>query len=308
MVALNPQAIKQGAVISWRWLIKAAPTLGVIFGVCLMGGGAVKTGIETPKMKLKLDELDEDDDISHNDYLKTKATIMVYHLGLPAFMLLAGAAMILFGYKIKYAQAAVATAALAMKTDEADKLEQKILEKYGPKEYEKIKDDIAKDDVKDHPVNYSTVINTGRGNMLCYDPVGHDYFWSDLEFIRKMETQANSEMTRTRWKIRKSALSYDDWREYLELPPLDGTYDDNGETRVGCELAIGKDIGWINRPIELRITALLLPDNTPCHVIGFTSSGGPKWHMNVSDSHGEDLVYDGYNYEDDETDMPSRGR
>ena len=307
MFSVNPTVIKNGLSISWKWLIKAAPTIGVIFGVGLMGGAAVKTGIETPKMKPKLDDLADDPDLSHKEYLKKKASILVYHLGLPTFMLLSGAAMILFSYKIKYAQAAMATAALAMKSDEAEKLEKKIIEKYGDKEYEKIKDDLAKDEVKTNPVNYSTVINTGRGNMLFYDSVGRDYFWSDMSYIQKMEQQANEEMVNTRWGMQKASCSYDTWREYLDLPPLDGTYEERGEVRKGCNLAIGKNIGWLNRPIKTRITVMLLSDNTPCHVLGYARDGGPKWHPNVDDSNGEDASRADWEMNDDETDMPWRG-
>lgn len=307
MFSVNPTVIKNGLSISWKWLIKAAPTIGVIFGVGMMAGAAVKTGVETPKMKPKLDELNDNPDLSHKEYLKKKAYVLVYHLGLPAFMLLGGASMILFSYKIKYAQAAMATAALAMKTDEAEKFEQKIIEKYGEKDYEKIKDDLAKDEVKAHPVNYSTVYNTGHGNTLFYDPIGHGYFWSDQDYILKQEQKANNEMVHVRWGMRKASMSYDTWREYLDLPPLDGTYEDHGETRTACDLAIGKDIGWLNRPIETRITVMLLPDHTPCHILGYTRTGGPTLHPNIDDSNGEDASRADWEMDDDETDMRTRG-
>lgn len=304
MVPLNLKTIQATAKLTGKALVKAAPTIGVIFGTGLMAGGAVKTGIETPKMVTELAALDAKEGLSHKEYLTEKVKILVKHLGIPAVMVIGGSTMIFGGYKIKYAQATIATAALASKTEEAEKLEKKFIERYGPKEYEKMKDEIAKDDVKSHPVNYATVINTGHGNTLCYDPILHDYYWSDLDFIRKMTEKLNLEMTHTRWGMRKSAVSYDTWREYLDLPASDEHI--NADDALPNGVQIGKDFGWFNCPIELKITAIQLSDDSVAHVIGFTKSGAPKWHLNLEDSNGEDAQRLDYELDDDETDMKWR--
>ena len=297
------QAIKTGFQISSKALIKAAPTIGVIFGTGLMVGATVKTGLEAPKLKDELDELEIQTDISHKEYLRKKTRILLYHLGWPAVMTIGGLLMIFSGYKIKYTQAAIATAALASKTEEAEKLEKKIIEKYGPKEYEKIKDEMAKDEVKAHPIDYATVINTGHGNMLCWDPIVHDYYWSDLDYIRKMAEQANKEMTKTRWGMHKSAMNYNTWREYLDLPACN--YHSCMDKPAG-NIDIGKDYGWFNSYIELKITAILLPDDSIVHVIGFTISGAPRYRLNLEDEDGADADNPMYDYDDDSTDMRYR--
>ena len=304
MVQLTPQAIKAGLQISGKWLVKAAPTLGVIVGTGLMAGATIKTGIETPKMKEKLDELKEDESLSHGDYFKKKTMIFAYHLGWPAVMMLLGMLMIFGGYKIKYTQAAIATAALASKTEEAEKLEKKFIEKYGDKEYEKMKDEIAQDEVKAYPVDYSTVIHTGHGNTLCFDPIIHDYYWSDLDYIRKTVWSLNDDIVKMHKNFKKSTKSYNTFRECLDLPASNES--PNLDHELSC-VNIGKDIGWYNSLIELKITVMLLPDDTPCHIIGFTRSGAPKWHLNVDDSDGEDADRLDYDLDDDETDMKWRG-
>lgn len=300
MVPLNAQAIKTGFQVASKFMIKAAPTIGVIFGTGLMVGATVKTGLEAPKLKDELDSLEIQTDISHKEYLKRKFRIFVYHLGWPAVMTIAGMAMIFSGYKIKYTQAAIATAALATKTEEAEKLEKKIIEKYGPGEYEKIKDEITKDDVAAHPIDYATIINTGHGNMLCWDPIFHDYYWSDLDYIRKMANQANMEMTKTRWGMHKSAMNYNTWREYMDLP-ASNEHMCADKPVTGVDL--GKDIGWFNSPIELKITVILLPDDSVVHVIGFTVAGAPRYRMNLEDEDGADADNPMYDYDDDSTDL-----
>jgi len=296
-------AIKQGFTVTSKALIKAAPTLGVIFGVGLMGAGAVKTGIETPKMVEELKVLDAKEGLTHKEYLKQKAFILAKHLGMPVLMEAGGAAMIFSGYKLKYTQAAIATAALASKTEEADKLEQKVIEKYGPKEYEKMKDEIAKDDVKAHPINYATVINTGHGNTLCYDPIFHDYYWSDLDYIRRMADSLNKDMAQSWKRLSKSAVNYNTWRSYLDLPASNEN-ENSAIDSVVTDVDLGKDLGWYNNPIQIVFTVMLLSDDTPCHIVGFAKDGGPKWNLNLEDHDKEsfDAVID----TDDETDMPWR--
>jgi len=304
-MVVNPTVIKNGLSVSWKWLIKAAPTIGVILGVGMMGGGAVKTGIETPKMKEKLDELNEDPDLTPNEYLKKKLKILAYHLGLPVFLELCGAGMILGGYKIKWTQAALATTALAAKTEDMEKLEQKVISKYGDKEYGKIREEIAKDDIQKHPVNFSTIINTGHGNTLCYDPIVHDYYLSDLDFIRKMADQLNKEATMTRWGAKKSAISYNDWRDVLDLPECSSVIE-NGRAKEISKIDIGKDLGWFNKPIELEFTVGRLSDDTVYHIVGFTRKSQPQWNIGIADHNREDITHEGYDYDDDETDLPWR--
>lgn len=301
-MVVNPQTIKTGFNIALKSLVKAAPTISVIFGVFLMAGSTVKTGIEAPKLKKVLDELNDDDTLSHNEYLKKKLNILLYHLGLPAIMMFGGAGFIFGGYKIKCTQYALSMAALASQTDNAEKLEKKIIEKYGNKEYEKIQDDLAKDEVRTHPVNYSTVINTGRGNVLCYDPILHDYYWSDLDFIKRVADNLNSESADLWRKHSRSAISYDRWRYELELPYSNENEFSEKETLT--DIQVGKHLGWYDSPIHVKITVMLLPDNTPCHIIGFARDGGPKWHLNIEDK--DRVEYGGIDDTDDETDMPWR--
>lgn len=303
MVPLNMQTLRTGFKLGWKQLIKMAPTLGVIFGVGLMTAATVKTGFETPKLRDELEELEDEEDISHDEYLKAKFRIFLYHLGLPALMLVSGGAMIFGGYKIKYTQAAIATAALASQTEEAEKLEKKFIEKYGKREYEKMQDEITKEDVMSHPIDFATVINTGHGNMLCWDPIIHDYYWSDLDYIRKQAENANREMTRTRWGMHNSAMNYNTWREYLDLPACNEHFQ---EDRPVTNVDLGKDLGWFNNPIELKFTVILLPNDIHVHVIGFTKAGSPKWRLNIEDENGDDASNPFYNGDDDETDMKYR--
>lgn len=296
---VNMKTVTNGARIVANAVSQHSPTILTVVGVCCMIGAVAATIVEAPKAKNELDEIEEDDELTHKEYINRKTRIILYHYWKTAALTVGGAGIIFWGHKISLGRTAAALAAYQMSKDDLKKLEDKVIETDGEKHFNKIKDDINKDNINAHPVNYSTVINTGRGNTLCYDPIAHDYFWSDLDYIDKMARLANEEMTKTRWGMCKSAMSYDSWREYLDLPPLDGNVDEHNVAP-----AIGKDLGWFNTPIELYKTCMPLADNTVVHVIGFTKSGRPKWFPNIDDRNGEDISDP--NYTDDETDMPWR--
>lgn len=272
------KTIKNGIRVVSKFASENSPTILTVIGVSLMIGGVVATIIEAPKAKDDLDILEEDDELSHKVYLKEKTRIIASHYWKTASMTIGGAGLIFWGHKINLGRTAAALAAYQMSKDDLEKLKDKIIETDGEKHFNKLDEAITKDEVKRNPFNSATVINTGHGNTLFYDPIGRDYFLSDMEFIRQMRDEANLDMAKTQRQLRKAALSYDDWREYIGLPALDGIVDGK---KMG--FPIGKDLGWLNRNIELKITCTMLPDDTVCHIMGFTKYGGPEWYANIGD-------------------------
>lgn len=275
---MNFSKIKNGMRIISKFASQHSPTILTVIGVGLMIGGVAITIVEAPKAKSDLDILEEDDELTHKEYVKEKARVIAQHYWKTATMTLGGAGIIFWGHKISLGRTAAALAAYQMSKDDLEKLKDKIVETDGEKHLNKLEEAITKDEVKRNPFNSATVINTGHGNTLFYDPIGRDYFLSDLEFIRQMRDEANLDMAKTQRSCRKASLSYDGWREYIGLPALDGIVDGK---KLGP--AIGKDLGWLNRNIELKITCTMLPDDTVCHIMGFTKYGGPEWYANIGD-------------------------
>jgi hypothetical protein len=61
----------------------------------------------------------------------------------------------------------------------------KTAEKVGPKKAQEIKDDVAAEMVKRHPIRSTEVIMTGGGQVPFYDRWSGRYFYSDIESVRK---------------------------------------------------------------------------------------------------------------------------
>ena len=67
----------------------------------------------------------------------------------------------------------------------------KVIEMFGEKKNEAVKDAVAKDKVEKNPVVTREVIITEKGNTLCYDAISGRYFKSDIEKIKKAECELN---------------------------------------------------------------------------------------------------------------------
>ena len=126
----------------------------------------------------------------------------------------------------------------------------KVIEMFGEKKNEAVKDAVAKDKVEKNPVVTREVIITEKGNTLCYDAISGRYFKSDIEKIKKAECELNRQM------LDDMSVSLNDF--YYEIG-LDSV-------KLGDELGWNVDSGYI----DLSFSSQLASDGTPCLVIDYT--------------------------------------
>lgn len=126
----------------------------------------------------------------------------------------------------------------------------KVIEMFGEKKNEAMKDAVAKDKVEKNPVVTREVIITEKGNTLCYDAISGRYFKSDIEKIKKAECELNRQM------LDDMYVSLNDF--YYEIG-LDSV-------KLGDELGWNVDSGYI----DLSFSSQLASDGTPCLVIDYS--------------------------------------
>ena len=126
----------------------------------------------------------------------------------------------------------------------------KVIEMFGEKKNEAVKDAVAKDKVEKNPVVTREVIITEKGNTLCYDAISGRYFKSDIEKIKKAECELNRQM------LDDMYVSLNDF--YYEIG-LDSV-------KLGNELGWNVDSGYI----DLSFSSQLASDGTPCLVIDYS--------------------------------------
>ena len=126
----------------------------------------------------------------------------------------------------------------------------KVIDMFGEKKNEAVKDAVAKDKVEKNPVVTREVIITEKGNTLCYDAISGRYFKSDIEKIKKAECELNRQM------LDDMYVSLNDF--YYEIG-LDSV-------KLGDELGWNVDSGYI----DLSFSSQLARDGTPCLVIDYS--------------------------------------
>jgi hypothetical protein len=125
----------------------------------------------------------------------------------------------------------------------------KVLERLGEKQSEKIRDEIAQDRVNDSAEKASNVVVMGSGDVLCYDGLTGRYFTSSVEKIKQAENHLNFEV------LRHMYASLSEFYEQIGLPPT--TYSDS--------------VGWHSETGEINVmlSTTMTPDNRPCISIDF---------------------------------------
>lgn len=126
----------------------------------------------------------------------------------------------------------------------------KVIEMFGEKKNEAVKDAVAKDKIEKNPVVTREVIITEKGNTLCYDAISGRYFKSDIEKIKKAECELNRQM------LDDMYVSLNNF--YYEIG-LDSV-------KLGDELGWNVDSGYI----DLSFSSQLASDGTPCLVIDYS--------------------------------------
>jgi hypothetical protein len=150
------------------------------------------------------------------------------------------------------------TAAAGISERALQEYKDKVLEKFGAKEEEKVRDEIAQDRVSQFPPS-SQVMITGSGNVLCYDMLTGRYFNSTMEDIKRAENKVNYEL------IHFMSCSLSHFYDEIGLPPT--VYSDTH--------------GWnMNHHMEIKFTTVLSEDNRPCIAIDFSRHPIPDYDKN----------------------------
>jgi len=163
---------------------------------------------------------------------------------------------IIWANKISSKKIAALTVAAGVSERAFQEYKDKVVEKLGPKEDEKIRDSVAQDRVGATPMN-SNITIVGDGEVLCFDMLTGRYFKSTMEQIRKAENKVNFEL------INFMSCSLSHFYDEIGLEPT--SYSDM--------------VGWnsANSPVEVKFSTVLSTDNRPCIAIDFSKPPIPDY-------------------------------
>ena len=134
----------------------------------------------------------------------------------------------------------------------------KVVEVIGEKEEQKVRDDIAQDQVQTH--GPSEVIMVGSGDHLCYDSFTARYFQSSVEDIRRAENKINAQI------INDGYASQNDFYREIGLSPT----------------AFGDEIGWrVEHMLELNFTSTLTDTGKPALSVNYRAEPIRDYYRNL---------------------------
>lgn len=239
-----------------------APTILTALGVVGTIGTTVLTGRATFKAakliseeQLVRDDLAEKDDKSSVELSKTEKTKIVWRIYLPPVASgVLTIACIITANKISSKRIAALTFAAGVSERAFTEYKEKVVEKLGSKQDQKIRDDIAQDRVTANPPSNTLII--GGGKVLCFDQLTGRYFESTMEDIKRAENKVNYEL------VNYMSCSLSSFYDEIGLAPT--TYTDS--------------VGWnTNNRMEVQFSTVLSDNNQPCLAIDFSKPPFPDY-------------------------------
>lgn len=240
-------------------------TIGLGTGAILVAG--VMVGVATPKaMKLiedaqvaktnrfeKMKEKAPDDAVMDETDELTWAEIIKagWKPYAPAIMTaVVGVACIVGGTRANARRNAALSAAYTVVEQTLNDYTAKTKEIVGEKKEKEIRDAIAEDELKKHPLSGYNVVRMPKcGKTLCYDVRSREYFMSDYNTIKKVENDLNRRL-----------------RSEMFIS-LNDVYDEFG---IVHDDELGDDIGWnVDNELEFTISSKIAENNEPCLVVNY---------------------------------------
>lgn len=233
---------------------KYSPQILLGVGIAGMITSTILAVKATPKAVQIIEQKKKEENVEKLNATETvKATWKCY---IPAVVTGVSATVCLIGSNSVSSKraAAIATAYEISKTT-LNEYKDKVVEVVGEEKEKTIRDEIAKDKVKNNPVNESTIILAGDGDVLCYDSLSGQYFKSTLDRIHKAENEVNYRL------LNENYIS------------LNAFYDMVGIRNT----SLGDDLGWNvdGGQLKIDISSQIAENGQPCLVLEYELS--PKY-------------------------------
>jgi Family of unknown function (DUF6353) len=166
-------------------------------------------------------------------------------------------AAIVVANRIGTRRAAAIAAAYAISQEAWDEYKEKVVDKIGSTKEQKIRDEIAQDQVDRNPVKTKEIIITGTGEHRCYDSISGRYFKSSMETLRRSQNDINAQ------------IISDNFATLAEFWTL-----------IGLPITpYSKAVGWnVDKLLELEFSSVLGTDGEPCLSFHYTVYPTKDYH------------------------------
>lgn len=253
LIADLQQKAQQFATENASVMLSAAGVVGTV-GTALLTGRASFKAAEL--IQAETEKRQNDPESDRFAVQKKEAVAMTWPLFLPPIGV-GGATIvaIVMANRIDAKKAAALAAAYGISERSLQEYKEKALEKLGVNKEQKLRDEIAQDQVNKNPDHQ--IIMVGDGEVLFYDQLTGRYFKSTVEKAQKALALVHSEI----YKHMSASLTL--FFEELGLQPTDYT----------------DMVGWSTENIpDLEFSTTETPDNRPCMVLAFSNPPVPDYN------------------------------
>lgn len=232
-----------------RFAIVNSPTILTALGVTGAVTSAFLTGKATVKATRIIDASEAEGGTAGEFKQRSKERItLVWKEYVPAVGMLALSVTCIIGANhIGSRRGAAVAAAYSLSEKAFAEYKDKVLEKMGTKDEQKVRDEIAQAHIDQRPTSREVII-VGGGNVLCFDAFSGRYFKSDVETIKKAQNDVNYNV------LNNMYASLTEFYDKVGLPKTD----------------MSDDFGWnCDRLMELELSACLTDEGDPAIHVTF---------------------------------------
>jgi hypothetical protein len=181
--------------------------------------------------------------INPKERLKDR-TRLVWKLYIPSAIATTSTIVCIAGAKRMEAQKTLAAhAALAFTERAYSDYRDKVVEEFGVRKDQSVRDKVVADQVKKDPPPSENILVTGPGNVLCCELFTMRYFASDMEKLRRAQNELNSKL------LKHDYATLDDFYYMIGL----------------AQTTASGQVGWeSSKLMELTFSTTLSEDGRPC--------------------------------------------
>lgn len=145
-------------------------------------------------------------------------------------------------------RAAALAAAYTISERSFQEYREKVVERLGETKEQKVRDEIAQDQVDRNPVSNREIIISNNGEQLFFESYTGRYFQSTMEDVKKAMNDTNYHMFRDQY------ASLGDFQRRVGLPLTD----------------ISEEVGWtVDTPLDIAFHGVISDDQRPCIAIQY---------------------------------------
>lgn len=145
--------------------------------------------------------------------------------------------------RIETRRAATLAAAYSLAEKSFDKYKDKVIETFGDKKEEALRDELAQDDLNQNPVSNRELVITGKGDHLCYEAFTGRYFNSTMENLRRAQNEVNNKVNNNFY------ASLSDFYDQIGIPIS----------------PMSEEFGWnVDRMLDISFSHGIAENEAPC--------------------------------------------